>query len=1061
MKLSRRGLMTAAALTSVATAAPALAQSGLVVRNLQANSLTNPLGLDDATVRLSWQLVSPQRKTMQTRYRVRVASSNEGLAGGQADLWDSGEVESDRCFDVTYAGKPLASRQRVFWDVLVTDNHGNSARSMPATWEMALLQPSDWSAKWIAAEDEGSRADREAGLTWVAGGRAPNQAPRQFRLKFNLAEAAETTLVTIANNSYRLWVDGKAVALPDDSAPRFGKSEVAESTVSLGKGDHVVAIEVKDPDGFLAMYQPENAMAILIRARFKDGRTQRFSSAGTRTALVADAGWMMPAFDDAAWSVAKTADYQMEALPGKGAYLLRKAFSADKPVARARLYASALGGYETWINGQRVGDALLTPESTDFRESVLYQTYDVTKLVKAGVENAIGAIVGDGWYGSYNAPAGRFAYGPPPLRYLAQLEITYTDGSHTTVGTDDSWRITPSPIVMSEIYNGETYDARKEIAGWSEGGLDATSWNAAGLAPLPAGTLKAQDSQPIRQTQTRPSNAITEPKPGVYVFDFGQNFAGWVRLIVRGQAGDTVTLKFAEYLLPSGEVDQANLRAAKCTDTYILKGGDHERWEPCFTYHGFRYVQVEGYPGTPNAKDVVGQVIHSDLPETGHLRIGNPVIQQLWQNTLWSQRSNFVGLPTDCPQRDERLGWMGDAGVFWDAAAFNMNVVAFTRRFMNDVRDAQTKDGAFPDFAPNAWDEAWGEHGASPGWSDAGVILPWTVWWRYGDTSVIDENWDAMTRYMRFLEVNNPDYLWLNKRGHDYADWVALDAKEPGDPTTPKDLVATAMWKMSLDMMTAMAQASGRAAEAAVYRATAEKVRTAYVKAFVRADGTVGNGSHTGYILSLKYNLVPTEQRATTAAHLVAEIKRRGMLLTTGFLGTPSSLDVLADAGYSDIVYNLLLRTEFPSWGYMVAKGATTIWERWNGDVGDVSMNSFNHYALGAVTGFVFRRIAGIDPVEPGFRRFRFAPVLDGRVKTGGGDYDSVLGRISTEWDQGEGGFSLKLTVPANAVAEVVLPGNSVTEGGKSLPREVKVLSRKDGKIALEVGSGEYMFVSK
>ena len=778
------------------------------------------------------------------------------------------------------------------------------------------------------------------------------------------------------------------------------------------------------------------------------------------TALGEPTGWANPGFDDSAWPVATPSDFQMEALPGKGAYLLRKTFTADKTIASGRLYATALGGYETWINGARVGDALLTPESSDFRDHALYRVYDVTHMVKQGT-NAIGAWVGDGWYGSYNAPAGRFAYGPPPLRYLAQLELTYTDGTTARIVSDDSWTIRHAAITASEIYNGETYDARLETPGWSLPDFQDNGWTPVTLAPVPSCALKAQSSPPIRRVMELTTKAITEVKPGVFVYDFGQNFAGWARLRVRGKAGATVTMRFAEVLLADGQVDQSNLRAARATDTYILKGDEKgETWEPRFTYHGFRYVQVTGFPGTPTKADITGIVVHSDLTETGHLRVGNPIIQQLWQNTLWSQRSNFVGLPTDCPQRDERLGWMGDAGVFWDAASFNMNVVAFTKRFMGDVRDGQGSDGAFPDFAPNAWDQRWATYGASPGWSEAGIILPWTVWKKYGDTDVIDQNWEAMTRYMTFLSANNPSYLWLNKRGHDYADWVALDAKQPGDPTTPKDLVATAMWKLSCDHMIDMAEMSGRPDDAARYSDTAAHIRAAFIAAFVRDDGSVGNGSHTGYILALKYDLVPTELRATAAALLVADIKRRGMLLSTGFLGTPSSLDVLSNAGYDDIVYNLLLRTTFPSWGYMVVKGATTIWERWNGDTGDVAMNSFNHYALGAVNGFVFRRIAGIDPVEAGFRRFRFNPVLDGRVTTGGGDYDSVLGRISTDWVQDAGEFRLNLTVPANAVAEVWLPGTDtarVTESGKP----VKVMAIAGNRVKVEVGSGTYRFVAR
>jgi alpha-L-rhamnosidase len=525
-----------------------------------------------------------------------------------------------------------------------------------------------------------------------------------------------------------------------------------------------------------------------------------------------------------------------------------------------------------------------------------------------------------------------------------------------------------------------------------------------------------------------------------------------------------VSLRFAEILLGDGAVDQSNLRSARAADFYTLRGdAAGETWEPRFTYHGFRYVQVSGYPGEARADDLIGIVVHSDLAETGALALDNPLLQQLWRNTLWSQRSNFVGIPTDCPQRDERLGWMGDANVFWDAAAFGMDVAAFTRRYLGDVRDAQNPEGAYPDFAPVAF--PLGGKGASPGWADAGVTLPWTVWQRYGDTGVIDENWVAMTRYLAYIERHNPDHVWRNLRGNDFADWLALDAKQPGDPTTPKDLVGTATWAHSVDCMTQMAEATGRGDEAAACRALKARIAAAFEAAFVAADGTVGNGSQTGYILALRYGLVPEPLRAAAADKLVADIRRRGTLLSTGFLGTPNSLDVLADAGQASLVYDLLLRTEYPSWGYMIAKGATTIWERWNGDTGDIAMNSYNHYALGAICGFLFRRVAGIAPAAAGFRRIVFQPVLDARLPRGGGDYDSALGRISSRWErQDGGGFRLALSVPANATATVHLPaagGRSLREGRQALTAKtagVLALQRTADEAIVEVGSGDYVF---
>jgi alpha-L-rhamnosidase len=406
------------------------------------------------------------------------------------------------------------------------------------------------------------------------------------------------------------------------------------------------------------------------------------------------------------------------------------------------------------------------------------------------------------------------------------------------------------------------------------------------------------------------------------------------------------------------------------------------------------------------------------------------------------------------------MGWMGDAEVFWDAAAFNMDVDAFTRRFMGEVRASQRADGAFTDVSPMPFPLVAG----SPGWADAGVILPWTAWRRYGDTAVIDENWEAMDRYIGEILAANPDHLWRNKRGIDYGDWLSLDGKSPGDATTPKDLIGTAFWAYTTSLMLQMAEATGREADAARYHALHDAIAAAFNAAYVKPDGTIGNDSQTSYVLPLRFGLLPGALRQGAGDRLADNIRRRGTLLSTGFLGTPFSLDVLADTGHADLAYSLLLRTEYPSWGYMIRKGATTMWERWNGDVGDVSMNSYNHYAFGAVGGFLFRRVAGIAAAAPGFKRIRIDPVTDPRVKSGGADYQSMLGRISTRWRREDHRFSLDLTVPPNAVAEVRLPtgaANHITEGGRAIRgvEGMRILGHDASATTLEVGSGSYKFI--
>lgn len=1066
--IDRRRFNLASGLAAMAMTTPAAAQAaepGLVAVELKVDGVSRPLGLENRAPSLSWRLRGHGRGLRQSAYRIEAASSAEALAAGHADLWDSGRIASSRNLGAAWGGPALASRQRVWWRVRVWDGDGREgAPSEAAWWEMGLLEPGDWSAGWLAVEDAQARDDRAAGLHWIWDGSRPDAAPRRFRFGFSLPAPARGALIIGARDLLRgVWIDGAALTLPVFAKGAFGPEPLVVLPIDLAAGEHLLAAEAACTPGTLL--STVGGLTAMLRLE-QGGQTRRLVS-GPEWKVAGDApdGWTAPGFDDHAWPAAQPSLIDFgQPWPPTPALRLRTGFDLDRPVVRARLYATALGAYEARINGQRVGDALLTPESTDFRKRALYRVFDVTALIKPGA-NVLGATVGDGWYASFMAPLGRYSFGPAPRRFCAQLELTFADGSRRTVATGDGWRAGPSPILSSEIYNGEVYDARLDQPGWDAPGFDAAGWVPATAAEPPPARLVGQVDAPIRAERVMTALSVTYPAEGEAVFDFGQNFAGWGRLKVQAPAGTRITLRFAEVLRADGQVDQSNLRAAKATDVYVCRGDPAgETYEPHFTYHGFRYVQISGYPGRASATDLDGVVIHSGLDLTGALRIDNAQIEQVWRNALWSQRSNFMGVPTDCPQRDERLGWMGDANVFWDAAAFNMDVDAFTRRFAADMRDAQTPHGAYRDFAP--FSLSFAPESASPGWADAGVVLPWTVWRRYGDTGIIDENWDAMSRYSRFIADANPDFVWRNKRGLDYGDWLALDAKAPGDPTTPKALVATACWAQSTEMLRQMAEATGRAEAAAAFADLHGRIAEAFRQAFVQPGGVVGNASQTSYILALRYGLLPEALRRPAAERLAADIRRRGVLLSTGFLGTPNSLDVLAEAGYPELVYDLLLRSDYPSWGYMVRKGATTMWERWNGDVGDVAMNSYNHYAFGAVSGFLFRRIAGLEPSEPGFAAVEVRPVLDMRVASAGADYDSAMGRFSINWRRRRGGrFELDLTVPPNARAIVRLPAaaGSAREGGRptggrsdisNVPSDVR-------EVALAVGSGTYAFSSK
>ncbi|WP_158765815.1 alpha-L-rhamnosidase [Terricaulis silvestris] len=936
---------------------------------------------------------------------------------------------------------------------------------------MGLIEPADWTATWLAAEDEVARADRRAGLHWIWGDTSRDQRPRYFRLKFSLRTPSSDgvfyvgTGITEQLRSVR--VDGTSVDL---TAPKqYAATRPAMQELALGPmspGEHVLAIEMAPTDDRMSgsISSSAAAMAPFVRIHAIDGSVVRLTGAsGWTTNLEAEPGWFGFDYDDASWMPARpSSENAGEPWPAKPAALLRKEFRVEKPIRSARLYATALGFLEARLNGQRVGDAVLTPEVSDFRKRLLYRTYDVTPLINDG-SNVLGVIVGDGWYAGPITPGGRYPWGAPPSRILAQLELTYDDGLRETINTDCDWRTSDSAIRRSEIYNGEVYDGRYEQAGWDTIDFDDTRWAYAEAADRPTCELAAQCSPPIRATQTLKATQLTNPAPGVYVFDFGQNFAGWCRLRTKGPVGARVELRFAELLTATGEVDQSNLRGAEALDVFILAGHTNgETFEPKFTYHGFRYVQIVGLPTLPTLNSVEGIVVHSDLAVTGRLFTDNALIQQIWRNAVWTQRSNLMGVFTDCPQRDERLPWLADPSVFYDAAAFNMDVAAFTRRQLDDVRTDQSPNGNLPALSPGAIPRFNTLVEGAPGWADASITFVWSNWRRYGDNDIIRENWSAMTRFLQYLEQANPDYIWRSQ--FNMGDWLAVDATKDNVPTTPYDLVATANWASATERMGRMATAIGRIDDADNLQRLHAHIRSAFIAAFVGPDGIIGNGSQTSYVLALQYGLVPEGLRAIAAERLADNIRVRGTLMTTGIFGTAHILDVLVDAGYSDLAYDLLLRTDYPSWGYMIAKGATTIWERWNGDQGNLAMNSYNHPALGSVCGFLFRRVAGVHALEPGFKKIAVRPVLNPRVRRGGADYDSVVGRISTAWWQhSDLTLHLDVTIPANTEAVVSVPARPsaiVREGGRLVDRrtDMRIERRLDHEIEISIGSGTYHF---
>ena len=729
---------------------------------------------------------------------------------------------------------------------------------------------------------------------------------------------------------------------------------------------------------------------------------------------------------------------------GRPSWCLRRSFAVDKPVVRARLYATALGIYDARINGSAVSPTndRFAPGWTDYAKRIAYQAYDVGALVHEG-ENVLAFELADGWYAGWVGFTNkREHYGRSPAA-LCQLVLDHADGSRTVIATDDSgeWRLGEGGVRSTDFLKGESYDARSAQAGWDRPGFDAAAWAAPAVAEADVvpGLLVSTLSPLPRPVEELTPVSVVEHAPGVFIFDMAQNMVGWVRLRVRGPAGTEVTLRFAEVLEADGSLHTANLRCARSVDAYVLAGdgdgdGDgagDEVWAPRFTFHGFRYVEVTGYPGTPGLHAVTGVVCGSPLDLAGAFECSDPLVNQLQRNIVWGQRGNFLEVPTDCPQRDERLGWMGDAQVFGRTAFFNMDIGSFFTKWMYDVVDGQTPEGAFPDVAPKLVDPQDG----MPGWGDAGVIVPWLMYERYGDRAVLEEHFDAMARWVDYIHAANPGLLWVERRNGDVGDWLSIDAD------SPKDVVATSFFALSAELVARVAAVIGRPDAAATYGALAERVKAAYCEAYVKPDGRIEGDTQAVYALALRFDLLPAEVRQAAGDHLAAAVARRGDRLSTGFLGVSHLLPALTQTGHTDVAYRLLHQRQWPSWLYPVLHGATTIWERWNGwteedGLFDPGMNSFNHYAFGSVGEWLYETVAGLrpDPAAPGYEHFFVEPHPGGGLDWVSLRYNSIRGPIAVRWEVAEGGggktFRLDVTVPPNTTATVLLPNGEVERIG-------------------------------
>jgi alpha-L-rhamnosidase len=740
------------------------------------------------------------------------------------------------------------------------------------------------------------------------------------------------------------------------------------------------------------------------------------------------------------------------------------------PIVAARLYITSLGLYSATINGAPVTEDLFTPGWTSYGHRLQYQTYDVTDLLVAG-SNAIGVKLGDGWYrGHLGFVVARNHFGDRLALWL-RLEIRFAGGSMQLVTSDERWTAAKGPILESDLYNGEVYDARCEQEGWDRPGFDATGWLPVRRLEPPPARLFAQVAPPVRVVQERTTTLISRAPDGRVIYDFGQNLVGRVRLMVQGARGDEITLHHAEVLDQQGELYRDNLRTARQEVRYILKGGEVEVYEPCFTFQGFRYVAVGGLRGEPEPDTLTALVIHSDMEPTGEFECSEPLLNQLQHNIAWGQKGNFLDVPTDCPQRDERLGWTGDAQVFARTACFNFDTAAFFTKWLGDVAADQRPDGRIPHVVPDIL-QHHGERGAgSAAWADAAVIIPWTMYQCYGDTRILEQQFDSMVRWVEYMRRAGEDEF-IHNVGFHYGDWLALDQKDGNGKIglTDTDLIATAFYAHSTTLLAQAAHVIGRAAEAVEYAELAANIRRAFQREFASPSGRLTSNTQTAYVLALMFDLLPESQRAEAARRLVADIRRRGTQLTTGFVGAAYLCPVLSNFDHLDVAYELLLRQEYPSWLYGVTQGATTIWERWDGirpdgSFQDPEMNSFNHYAYGAIGDWLYRVVAGLDtdPAAPGYRRAIVRPRPGGGLSWAYAALATIIGEYSAGWSQREGRMRVAVTVPANGHAEVHLPNMQLAHVFES---DIPLAdapgcrnARQVGEdVVVEIGSGDYRF---
>ena len=1047
--------------------------AGIQPVDLCCESKPNPLGLSETSPRLSWQVVATipgERGQYQTACQIQVASSLQVLTNNQGDLWDTGQVATNQTSQIVYAGSALTSHQACYWHVQVWDKTGQpSGWSSPASWTMGIRTTGEWTAQWIGRDDgpawnTGSTFP-QAKWIWFPEGNPAVDAPaatRWFRKAFTVpagVSVAQALATITADNSFALYVNGQ-LALSGDNWQQHYQADISSFLVN---GTNVLAVAATNGAG--ASPNPAGLIGS-FDLTFSNSQTNSFQTDGTwittnqlvanwnQTNLVAT-GWtnamVLGTNGISPWGSASSKIYL-------AATMVRKDFTLAQLPARAILYVTGQGLAEPHLNGMKVGNDYFIPGWTDYAQRLYYRAYDVTALLQPG-SNTLGAILGDGWYRGNVAEFGQNIYGTK-TRLRAQLHLFYASGTNQVIASDASWQAGFGPIREGDNQAGEAYDARLELPGWDSPGFSNASWISVTTGAEISPTIQAHPAEPVQTSQTFVPVAITQPQPGLYVFNFGQNISGWARLQVTNQpAGRQIVMRFGEWLNPDGTVFRDNLRTAAATDTYICKGGGVETWEPRFTYHGFQYMEAEGLAQPPTTNTFTAVHVNSGLSDAGSFQCSNDLINHIYSNMLWSVRDNHFDIPTDCDQRDERAGWCDGIEVM-GTAMFMDQTESFFSKWYQDIIDTKAR-ATTSDFGQQA--PLVSDSGFSAGWQDSVVFVPYYLYQSYGDLRPAQRFYTNMQSHLTYYASLSSGFVGPNSG---YGDWVAVDG------STPLNLISTAFYARCAGMMAQMAQALGKTSDAATYGLLFTNIRSAFQSNFVASDGTVGSGSEGGYALALAFNLLTPAQSTLVTNKLAAAVSAQSGHPSTGMVTTHLLLPALTSIGRSDLAYQMLAKTDYPSWGYEIGLGATTIFELWNSvnadgtvNLSQDGMNSLNHANFGTCAEWAYSGILGIGVLQPGFTKILISPQVGGGLTSAQGAYDSVQGLIVSSWQFTNNTITLNVTIPANTTAEIHVPTTNaaaITESGLPAASSsgVNYVGVSNSAAIYNIGSGSYMFSS-